>query len=141
MAFYRWGTGNPFNELMRLQNEMNRMMHGASGNLAPAVMPPVNLYDDGETYQVRVELAGIDKDKLDIQVAGDVLTIKAERVAEELQGSYHRRERGWDHINRSLTLPDTIEVDKVRATYKHGVLEIELPRSPETRPRKISIEG
>jgi len=141
MALYRWGTESPFNEIARLQNEMSRLMRGVSSTQHSAGLPPVNVYDDGDNFHVRAELAGLDKDKLDLQVAGDVLTIKAERVQDEIEGSYHRRERGWDHFNRSMTLPDTIDVDSVRATYKNGVLEVELPRAPESRPRKVSIEG
>lgn len=141
MAWYRWGTENPFNELFRLQSEMNRLMRGVNNPFTATVMPPLNVYDDGSNYHVRAEVPGLDKDKLDIQVAGDVLTVKAERAEEEVPGSYHRRERSWSQFNRSLTLPDTIDVDNVRAQYKNGVLEIELPRAPESRPRKISIAG
>lgn len=140
MAMYRWGFESPFNEIARLQNEMSRLMRGASGTQS-AGLPPVNVYDDGTNFHVRAELAGLDKDNLDLQVAGDVLTIRAERVHDEIEGSYHRRERGWNQFHRSMTLPDTIDVDSVHATYKNGVLEVELPRAPESRPRKVSIEG
>ena len=139
MAFYRWSTSNPFNELQRLQNEMTRLMHNSGVVQTPSVLPPINVYDDGEVFHVRAELAGLDKEKLDVQVAGEVLTIKAERKPVEVKGSYHRRERRWDQVNRSLTLGDSIDVDNVHATYKNGVLEVELPRSPEARPRKVSI--
>ena len=139
MAFYRWSSGNPLNEMLRLQNEMTRLMRSSGVAQSPSVLPPVNVYDDGEVFHVRAELAGLDKDKLDVQVAGEVLTIKAERKPVEVEGSYHRRERRWDHVNRSLTLGDSIDVDNVRATYKNGILEVELPRSAEARPRKVSI--
>lgn len=142
MAFYRWGFKSPFDELARVQQEMSRLAQTFNNEYASAgSLPPVNVYDDGEAFHVRAEIAGINRDKLDISVAGDVLTLKAERDAEESEGSYHRRERTWDRFNRSLTLPDTVDVDNVAATYKDGILEITLPRAPEVRPRKVTIES
>lgn len=141
MAFYRWGMRNPLGELVRVQRDMSRLMEQFTGEMPPSGLPPVNVYDDGETFFVRAEVAGLDKEKLDISVAGDVLTMKAERREEELSGSYHRRERGWENFNRSLTLPDTVDVENVSANYKDGVLEVRLPRAPEVRPRKVSIEA
>ncbi len=138
MAYYRWTQSNPFNELLRLQQEMSRLF-GETGQRQSRDFPATNLYDDGENFLLRSELSGLDKDKLDITVAGDVLSIKGSRVDDKLEGSYHRRERGWEDFHRSLTLPDTIAVDKVQASYKDGVLEVTLPRAPEARPRKVSI--
>lgn len=140
MAFYRWGTRNPVSEFLRMQEQMSRALENWSGDQVATNMPPVNVYDDGDTFHVRAEVAGIDKEKLDISVAGDVLTIKAERKQFEPKGSYHRRERGWDSFNRSMTLPDTVDVDKVNAVYRDGILEVTLPRADAVRPRKISIE-
>ena len=140
MAFYRWGFKSPFDELARVQQEMSRLAQVFNSEYAsPGSLPPVNVYDDGETFYVRAEIAGINRDKLDISVAGDVLTLKAERESEEPEGSYHRRERNWDKFNRSLTLPDTVDVDHVSASYKDGILEVSLPRASEVRPRKINV--
>jgi len=139
MTLYRWRFDNPMEEFLKVQNEMSRLMREFTSDYATNSLPPFNVYDDGETFHVRAELAGLDKDKLDISVAGDVLTIKAERAPLELRGSYHRRERGWDAFNRSLTLPDTVDVTKVKATYGNGVLDVALPRVPEAKPRKIAL--
>lgn len=141
MAIYRWGSRNPWEELVRLQDDMTRMLHTMSEQTEPNAWPPVNIYDDGETFHVRAELAGLDKDKLEVNVAGDVLTLKAERTTGDVRGSYHRRERGWERFDRSLALPDAVDVDHVKATYKNGILEVFLPRAPEARPRKITIEA
>jgi len=138
---YRWGYRNPFEELLKAQREMSRVMQSMSEGEAAGNLPPVNVYDDGESFYLRTEIAGIDRDKLDISVAGDVLTVSAERHLEEPKGSYHRRERTWDRFSRSITLPDTIDVNKVIASYKNGVLEVTLPRAPEVKPKRISIEA
>jgi HSP20 family protein len=139
MMRFRWGGRNPFEDMLSLQQEMQRVVQGWQPAVA-GPFPPVNLYDDGTTFHLRAEVPGLNKEKLDVSVAGDVLTFKGERQHEEQHGSFHRRERGWEAFNRSLTLPDTIDVDNVRATYKEGVLEVTLPRAPEARPRKVSIE-
>lgn len=139
MMRFRWGVRNPFDDLLTLQREMQRMVQDWTPATAGA-FPPVNLYDDGTSFHLRAEVSGLNRDKLDVSVAGDVLTFKGERQVEELKGSLHRRERGWDAFNRSLTLPDTIDVDNVHASYKDGVLEVTLPRAPEARPRKVTIE-
>ncbi len=140
MAHYRWTQSNPFADLLRMQQEFGRLWNDTQ-NALTRDFPPANLYDDGENFMLRSELPGLDRDKLDITVAGDVLTIKGQRIDDKLEGSYHRRERGWDDFNRSLSLPDTIDVDKVSASYKDGVLEVTLPRAPEARPRKVAVES
>lgn len=140
MAYYRWTQNNPFTDLLRMQHEFGRLF--AEGpRAATRDFPPANLYDDGEHFLLRSELPGLNREHLDITVAGDVLTIKGQRVDDKLEGSYHRRERGWEEFNRSLTLPDSIDVDKVHASYKDGVLEVTLPRAPEARPRKVAVES
>ena len=141
MAFYSWKVRNPFEEMMQMQSEMSRLMGRWSQAEPESNLPPVNVYDDGDAFHVRVELAGVDREKLDLQVAGDVLSIQATRPEIDVPGSYHRRERNWDSFSRSLTLPDTVDVEHVRADFNHGILEVTLPRSEEVRPRKIAIES
>ena len=142
MALYRWTMRNPFLQLHEMQDEMTRLMRELAGDppLSTA-LPHLSVYDDGDAFHVRAEVPGLHKDKLDISVAGDVLTIKAERLPEESRGSYHRRERSYGSYSRSVTLPDAVDADQVKANYQHGVLEVTLPRAPESRPRKIAIES
>ena len=142
MALYRWTMRDPFAQLHEMQDEMARLMRELSGD-APhsTALPQLNVYDDGDAFHVRAELPGLRKDRLDISVAGDVLTVKAERPPEEGIGSYHRRERRFGSYSRSVTLPDAVDVDHVHASYNNGVLEVLLPRAPESRPRKIAIES
>ena len=133
-----------WNEMNRLNREMNRFFEnrqaggrGGSGS----VFPPINLYDDGESLFVRAEIPGVDPTQLDISATQDVVTIRGKRDKNELQGevSYHRRERDHGVFNKSLSLPMPIDPDKVVANYKHGVLEVILPKAEETRPRRISV--
>ena len=140
MARYPWGRSNPFEDIIRWQQEMGNLMQNRN-QAGTGDFPPANLYDDGINFRLRSELPGLDLAKLDVTVAGEVLTIKGGRVEDELAGSYHRRERGWEDFNRSLTLPDTINVDEVRASYKNGVLEVTLPRAAEVLPRTVTVDA
>lgn len=125
-----------------LHDELFRTL--ASSLAAPSrraanVFPPVNLFDDGNNFVVRTELPGINKDSLDVTVKGDELTVKGERVIRVANASYHRREREGGSFHRTISLPEAIDGEKIQATYKHGVLEIMLPRVPKAQPRRIEI--
>jgi HSP20 family protein len=101
----------------------------------------VNLFDDGERFLVRAELPGVDKGSLEVTAQGEQLTIRGERKIEpaEKKASYHRREREGGQFRRVVTLPQGVDANNIQATFKDGVLEVELPRAPELKPRKISI--
>jgi HSP20 family protein len=124
----------------RLFDELFQMM---SPRFAPrtGVYPQVNLYDDGESFLVRAEVPGIDKNSLDVTTRKDQLTIRGTRQVQPAgeAASYHRRERESGQFRRTLTLPQPVDADKVSATYQNGVLEIVLPRAPEARQRKVPI--
>ena len=139
MAYYRFAQRNPLDDLFHMQHQINRLFQSTLPTRQSA-FPAVNLYDDGETFHLRAEVAGLDIDKLDLSVAGDVLTVKGQRSEDERQGSYHRRERIGSTFSRSVTLPDSVDGERVNASYKDGILEVHLPRAPEVRPRKIAIE-
>jgi HSP20 family protein len=140
MALYTW----PWHEdPLRRAEELLRWVApslSASTQRSAGVFPPVNIYDDGESYLVRAEIPGINKDALELTVKGDQLTIRGERdVKPEPDASYHRRERDSGQFRRVVTLPQAVDAEKINATYKLGVLEVRLPRKPEAQPRKISV--
>lgn len=133
-----------WNEMNRLNREMNRFFenrHMGSRGESGSVFPPVNLYDDGESLIVRAEIPGVDPKQIDISATQDVVTIRGRRDKSDLHGevSYHRRERDHGVFNKSLSLPFPIDADKVVASYRHGVLEVMLPKAEETRPRRITV--
>jgi HSP20 family protein len=133
--FWAWDFGGS-----RLGEEVSRRL----GRQAPSeagVFPAVNIYDDGEGFLVRAEMPGIDKNALEVTARGDQLAIRGERVLEtaEAPASYHRREREGGQFRRTITLPQKIDSNGVRATYTNGVLEVVLPRLPEAQPRKVQI--
>ena len=104
------------------------------------VYPPVNLYDDGTAFYVRAEMPGIQKDSLEVTAKGDQLTIRGERAPFAVEGAtWHRRECDCGQFARSVSLPQPIDADQVKATYKNGVLEVVLPRVAEVQPRRITV--
>jgi len=149
MALIRWlGENEPFSPLERMHREMNRLLSAYRPLLGTAqrsvgVYPPMNIYDDGESYIVWAEVPGMDPKSIDITVTGDTLRLEGERVFPELPegASYHRREREAGRFRRSMTLPDLVDSSKVKASYKHGVLEILLPRAEQAKQRKVEIQA
>jgi HSP20 family protein len=107
------------------------------------VYPLVNVYDDGESFIVRAELAGVDARDLDISVTGDTLTLQGERkVKEAPEGCcYHRRELSTGTFRRALTLPEQVDNTKVNASYTNGILEILLPRAEQARKHRIEVKS
>jgi HSP20 family protein len=129
----------------RMQEEMNRLFSGTSANRvrrAPSY-PPVNVWAAEDSAIITAEIPGLDKDDLDINVTGDTLTLSGARKSDDLPegGRYHRRERTFGEFNRSIQLPYTVDVNKVKATFKNGVLKVELPRVEAEKPKKIAVKA
>ncbi|MBI3180748.1 MAG: Hsp20/alpha crystallin family protein [Myxococcales bacterium] len=114
---------------------------GTPSRRSGGAYPPVNVFDDGQRFLVRAEVPGVKKDSLEVTAQGDQLTIRGERPAPARgeEGRYHRRECQYGPFRRTVTLPEPIDAEKIEATYRAGVLEVVLPRTPEAQPRKISV--
>ena len=151
MAIIRWrGDNDLFSQLDRVQREMAGWMDtarplfgGASSTFRPEVYPPLNIYDDGETFIVRAEVPGVDPKNIDVEATGDTLTLRGERTLPEAgaNASYHRRERDAGQFRRAFTLPKPIDNSKVMASCTNGVLEVRLPYAEEAKRRKITVKG
>lgn len=153
MAIVRF---DPFRELDRLQNEVNRLFEGynsnadataparqTSGNalMARAWSPAVDIAETQNEVVLRAELPGLKQDDIDIELTGDTLTLRGERKFEneERKDNFVRVERSYGRFQRSFTLGVPVQNDQVSATYRDGVLEIHLPKSEQTRPRKVQV--
>jgi HSP20 family protein len=137
---------NPFAELERMRNEMERLFEGATssspGRAAAGVFPLINVTEDKETYRVRAELPGIKADDLDISLTGKSLAISGERKLdqEDKDAKYHRRERDAGRFQRMVSLPGDVDGDKVSASCENGVLTVTLPKAETAKPRQISVK-
>jgi HSP20 family protein len=131
----------------RLQGEMDRLMDqwavDVPRGLALAAFPPVNVWEDGDTFHVEAELPGLTKEQLQLSVTQrNQLTLQGERLPEEAaKGRWHRRERGFGRFQRVLKLPAPVDADRIEATFDNGVLHVVLPKAEEARPRRIAVKA
>ena len=124
----------------RLFNEMDRpYLHGPTFTLGTN-SPRTNLMENGDNFEVRAELPGISKDDISIKIQGNYLEISGKRTIESPEGyKAHRNERSATTFSRSFTLPDEVDVEKVDAALKDGILYLTLPKSEAAKPRLIAI--
>jgi HSP20 family protein len=127
-------------EMLRLQQEMNRLFSNV-GFGTPQEFPPVNIWENQESAVVVTELPGIDPDKIDIEVTGDILTLSGTSPTDALKEGeiYLRQERGQGSFKRKIQLSFPVDSKKVEAQYEKGILSIALPRLKENQPKKIKI--
>jgi HSP20 family protein len=146
MALVRWFENDLFNQFNKLQRELERSWTGNwPGYASPgsAVYPPMNIYDDSESFIVRAELPGVNPKDLDISVTGNTLTVRGKREVEPVEEGccYHRRERSSGEFRRAFTLPEQVNSSKVMASMTNGILEIRLPRAEQAKQRKIEVKS
>jgi HSP20 family protein len=151
MVMQQWHPWEDFREMERRMDDMMRhplmtLRYPLSRWRAPAAemawIPALEIYEKEDKFVVKAELPGINKDEIDISITGDTLTVKGERKAESTvkDDDYHRKEIYYGQFSRSVTLPSSVQAEKVAADYNDGILEITLPKSPETKPRKIAVK-
>jgi HSP20 family protein len=143
--YRRYQVTNPWHEVNRLQREMNRLFEDYSPTRirrAPSY-PALNVWSNEEGLFVTAEVPGMHSEDIEISVVGDTLTLSGARKPEDLTegGRYHRQERGYGSFNRSIQLPFPVDVAKVDATFRNGLLSVTLPRAEEDKPRKISVKS
>ncbi len=104
--------------------------------------PGVNVWVNGESAEISSRIPGVDRESIDISVAGNKVTLRGRRPLEERKEgeSRRRRELWYGDFSRTIQLPFNIDADKVRASYKKGVLHISLQQLEADRPRKITIK-
>jgi HSP20 family protein len=104
--------------------------------------PIIDVEEDEKMVHVKAEIAGIDEKDLNVTVANNTLTIKGEKNEERKEDDkrYVISERKFGSFCRSISLPDGINVDNIKAAYKNGVLNIEIPRDKSTKPNRIKID-
>jgi HSP20 family protein len=125
---------DPFREFDRLAGAM-------FGGQGPRIMP-MDLYRDGDTYVLNADLPGIDPGSVDIDVDGQLLTIRAERTLASGDGAkWITRERQSGSFLRQLSLGQGIDTERISASYVNGVLSVTIPMSEKAKPRKIAVTG
>ena len=113
------------------------------GEPVTSLMPLMNIEETKDIYRITVEVPGMEKDDIDIEVKDNVLTISGEKKEEkrEEEGTFYRRERRFGKFSRSINLPNDINVDGISAEYKNGVLTLTLPKTEEAKAKKITVKS
>ena len=143
-AVERW---EPF-QVDDIQGEMNRLFDSFFGRPATVAAgermwaPLSDMHETKDDLNVTFELPGIREKDVTVSIAGDVLTVKGERKFERdlKDEEYHRLERVYGKFERAVPLPIPVQADKVKATYRDGVLEIRLPKVEAVKPKEIKID-
>jgi HSP20 family protein len=155
MAIDRWrpfGTvmerWEPLRNLGDIQGEMNRLFDSVFARPSTVAAgerlwaPLTDMYETKDDLFITFELPGIREKEVSVSITGDVLTVKGERKLERdlKDEGYHRLERVYGRFERSVPLPMPVQADKVKATYRDGMLEIRLPKVEAVKPKEIKID-
>lgn len=146
----------PFGGLSRWERDMDRMMEEFFGRrMRPfwperwsraeeveMTVPSVDVFEEKDDVVVKAELPGLDKDNIEVNVTDHLLTIKGEKKKEEevKEENYYRAERSYGSFLRTLELPKDVQADKVKASFKNGILEIRMPKTEEAKAKEVKVK-
>jgi HSP20 family protein len=144
---------DPFEEMREFQRRMNRMMRGFAGgrSMLPApegaieeyrIEPYTDIMETDKEVILTADMPGLKKEDIKINVTADSIQISAETEKEEKEEKegYLRRERSYGRYYRSYSLPSAVDPEKVKATYKNGVLEVRLPKTEAKKGKSEKID-
>ena len=145
MELVRW---EPFDGIDRLHAQMNELFEDVFGpaRALPSTQnggwyPHVDILESKEAYVLRAEVPGMKKENFNVELKENTLTLSGERKREELADGveYRRVERVSGKFSRAFTLPETVDRDGIKASYRDGILEIRVPKAEEAKPKQIEI--
>lgn len=142
----RYLMQNP-QDLKHLHSQINRIFEPFARLAAEdedlvsgAWVPAVDVAETQEKILVRAEVPGVRQEDIAIEFENGLLTLKGERKLEKVEGTtWHRVERVYGNFSRTFTLPRTVDPEKIAASYRDGILEIEVPKKEEAKPKHIRI--
>jgi HSP20 family protein len=143
------GKWDPFNNLATLQDRINHLFDNAfpqsddpDEDLAACTWRPmVDIFETDSGVALLMDLPGVDKNDLSVEIKENVLTIKGQRAIETAvtEDRYYRRERSCGAFQRSFAMRAMVAPDAINATFKNGVLKIELPRPEQERLKPVNV--
>lgn len=141
---------NPLQDLMVLQDRMNRLFEDATQRRTQTGgeggdeferadwTPAADIYETETGYSIAIDLPGIKREALEIDIDDNRLLIKGTRIVEEAQARRSERPRG--RFVRTFTVPTSVDQSRIGAEYKDGVLQIRLPKRAEQKAQKIEVK-
>ncbi len=146
----------PFMGLTGWERDMDRMLEDFFGRRVRPwwperwsrasemdVRPPsVDVFEEKDDIVVKAELPGMEKDNIEVNLTDHTLTIKGEKKKEEeVKGeNYYRAERSYGSFLRTLELPKEVRADKVKASFKNGILEVRMPKTEEAKAKEVKVK-
>jgi len=107
-------------------------------------LPSVDVEENGKMITVKAEVPGMDEKDISVTLSDNVLTISGEKRQENTREESGKRyvvtERKYGSFSRSITLPEGIKADKIKASFRKGVLSVDIPKDESAQPRKIEIK-
>jgi HSP20 family protein len=143
---YPWERNDAWTELKQLQDEINDLFEidrfsGTPGLFDRSVSLPIDVMETANDIIVTCELPGLDEKDIDVSIASNVLTIKGNKKdeREEKNNKYYRRESWSGSFQRTLSLPTSVNAEKINAELNNGILKVVLPKKEEVKPKQISV--
>ena len=149
MSLVRWKDNevmNPFKEFERLQDEINKLFSSEysdmQGLFEGTFSPAIDIIETGDEVIVTCDLPGVELKDIDVSVASIVLTIKGEKKdkSETKSSRLYRKETWSGSFQRTLSLPTSVDPNKVKAELKDGILNITFQKREEVKPKQISVQ-
>src|SRR5436309_11803978 len=154
MAIERWsplaGWMEGWEGYRDVQSDVNRLFDSFFGRPSAVVtgtgsrvwMPALDMYETKDDLILTFELPGVREKDVSLSITGDLLTLKGERAFDQelKDDNYHHVERVFGKFERTVQLPMPVQADRVKATYRDGVLEVRLPKAEEGKPKEIKID-
>ena len=152
MKLVRWSrpgswSVSPFEQITSLRDEINRLFEAPCGESTRTGeffndwAPALDLREGKDNLVASLELPGLKKEDIDVSVHEGVLSVSGDRKREEKgdESEVYRCERHYGRFHRSVSLPTPVEVGKVKAGYKDGILSITMPKTEEAKPKQIEV--
>jgi HSP20 family protein len=144
MELVRWDA---FQDLNRIQSRINNLFDETFGRSTTGAVPtgmwfpPVDILESRDSYLIRAEIPGMKREDFNLEVHDGSLTLSGERKLEEPASGveYRRVERLAGKFSRSFYLPDGVQKDGIKATYRDGLLEVHVPKAEDAKPRQIEV--
>jgi HSP20 family protein len=147
VSMERW---DPFRNMTDIQGEVNRLFDNFLGRPTAATngpalrtwAPVLDMRETKDDLVLSFELPGVSEKDVSLSITGDLLTVRGERTLnrESKDESVHHVERIYGKFERSVQLPMPVQPERVKATYRDGILEVNLPKAEEVKPKAIKIE-
>jgi HSP20 family protein len=138
MALIRW---EPARELRDMNRLFNTLFEPSAGAVMRRWSPAMDLVETEDNYVLRADLPGVSEGDVKIELDDNVLTISGERKSahKEAKEGYYRVERAYGSFSRTLTLPEGVDADSISASFDRGVLEVNVPKPEQRKPRRVEI--